>query len=129
MSRIRGQSKRVLELSSALDFNYAYTLLSRIDALSLGYPEADNRPEDYEAIRADRVPSVLGLRGIEIGILVTLKEVSIGNLIAKDVDAVVLKIEAPRMFPVDVILGWSFLKNFKLTFDLKSGCLTLDNPK
>lgn len=58
-------------------------------------------------------------------ILVDLKEVSVGNLAAKNVAAVVLEYDLPPMVPVDMILGQTFLKNFKLKVDSKSCTLSL----
>jgi hypothetical protein len=123
--RVKGSNGRIRELSSALDFNFAYCCIYKQDAIDLGYSEVSFRPEDWEALRPDRVPRILGLRGIEIGTTFNLNEISIGKLVAKDVETIALKLDLPLMYPVDMILGQSFLKNFKLIANPKAGYLAL----
>jgi len=124
-SRVTGKNGRVRELTTAIDPNYAYCCILKMDAIDLGYGEVSARPEDYKAVRRDRTPYVTGLRGIEMSILITLNEVRIGNLVAKDLDTVALKLDLPPSFRADLILGQNFLKNFKMTIDGKGGYLTL----
>lgn len=71
-------------------------------------------------------PWFTSLRGIDRGILVTFPKISVGPLVARSVEAVVLELEHLRLVVADVILGRSFLRNFKLTVDLKKGYLSLD---
>ena len=65
------------------------------------------------------------MRGIERGIKVTLRKVSVGRLVATDVDALVLEMQPTRLGTFEVILGVTFLKNFRLTVDMKNGYLSL----
>lgn len=51
----------------------------------------------------------------------TLSKVSLGSLVAENVDAVVLELAHPRFHTFEMILGRTFLKNFKLTVDMKNG--------
>lgn len=125
-ARVKGQNGRVRELSALLDLNSHYSWMLRKDAVDVGYPEAINRPEDYEAVAARRTPHVISGRGLELGILVKLEEVSIGNLVAKKLDAITLKLDFPMMLPVDLILGRNFLENFTMMIDSKAGYLSLD---
>ncbi|MCL4517647.1 MAG: hypothetical protein M1587_00445 [Thaumarchaeota archaeon] len=125
-ARVKGKNGRVRELSGLLDFNSHFSWMLRKDAVDVGYPEAINRPEDYEAVAARRTPHLLSGRGLELGILVSLEEVSIGNLVAKNIEAVTLKMDFPMMLPLDLILGRNFLRNFTLTVDPKAGYLTLE---
>ncbi|MGI0092036.1 MAG: hypothetical protein ACREBS_10030 [Nitrososphaerales archaeon] len=124
-ARVKGKHNRVREISALLDFNCHHSWISRTDAVHLGYAEVDNRPEDYKSLAPKNTPEILTLRGLELGILVSLTEVSIGVLHAPYVDAFILALAPPLQLPVDLILGRSFLKNFKLVIDGKAGYLSL----
>jgi hypothetical protein len=124
-TRIEGQNGRVRELSAVLDFNAPCCMLLFQDGIDLGYPEAANKPVDWARIHPDKVPKFITMRGIERGILVTLRKVSLGSLVAENVDAVVLELAIPRFNTFEMILGRTFLKNYKLTVDMKKGYLSL----
>jgi predicted aspartyl protease len=123
--RVKGLNDKIREFEAIIDFNYSYSLMLRQDATDLGYSEASYRHSGWHELRPDRAPLVLTSRGIERTILVDLKEVSVGNLAAKNVRAVVLEYDLPPMVPVDMILGQTFLKNFKLGLDPRSCTLSL----
>jgi predicted aspartyl protease len=123
--RVKGSNDKIRELEAAIDFNYSYCLMLRQDAADLGYSEASYRHSGWHELRPDRAPLVLTARGIERTILINLKEVSVGKLAAKNVAAVVLEYDLPAMVPVDMILGQTFLKNFKLGLDPRSRTLSL----
>lgn len=126
MSRVQGPGGAVTrELSSVLDPNFAYSVIFSRDAIDLGYPEAALRPKEFEKSHPERVPYILEFRGIERSVMVRLAKVSIGKLVARDVDALVTELDLARMMPVDLILGRTFLKNFKLTVDARKGYLSL----
>ncbi len=120
-TRMEGPNGFVREVSAVLDFNSPYCMILGHDALVLGYSQAANRPGDHIRMYPDQVPSVASMRGIERGVKIPLKKVSIGPLVATDVDALVLEFGIPRTVTFDLILGRSFLKNFKLTVDMKDG--------
>lgn len=124
-ARVKGPNGKVRELSSILDFNSPYCVIFSKDAVSIGYPEAAVRPRDWQKTHPDRVPYVLDIRGIERSVMVTLSEVSLGRLVARNVSTIVLELDIPRMLPFDLILGRTFLKNFKLTLNVKAGSLSL----
>ena len=124
-ARVEGERGVVRELSSVLDFNSPYCVILVQDALDLGYPEAGNKHTDELRARPDRVAWLTSMRGIDRGIVLKLRQVSLGGLVAKDVEAVVLELEHPRFIVFDFVLGRSFLKNFKLTVDMKKGYLSL----
>jgi len=126
--RVKGPHGRVRELSSVLDFNSAYCLMLRQDAVDVGYPEASYSHGTWRASHSDRAPLIVNLRGIERTILVTLKEVSLGEISARDVDAVILEYDQSPSIPFDMILGMSFLRNFKLEADPVSGYISLSEP-
>lgn len=124
-ARVKGKNGRVRELSTLLDYNSHFCWILRKDGVDLGYPEVINRPEDYEAVAMNRTPHVISARGLELGILATLSEVALGDLVAKNVDAIALKLDMALMLPVDLILGRTFLNNFKMEIDPKEGYLSL----
>jgi len=124
-ARLEGQNSYVRELSAVLDFNSPWCIIQRQDGIDLGYPEAANLVKQWEYVHPDRVPRFLTMRGIERGIKVTLRKVSVGRLVATDVDALVLEMQPTRLGTFEVILGVTFLKNFRLTVDMKNGYLSL----
>ena len=124
--RVKGINGNVRELSSILDFNSEYCTIFSRDALALGYSEASFRPKQWQKLHPDRAPYILDFRGIERSVLLTLSEVSIGRMAAKNVDAVLVELDIPRIVPFDMILGRSFLKNFKLSVDVANGSMTIN---
>jgi predicted aspartyl protease len=126
MSRVEGPLGVVRELTSLLDPGFAYSVILSRDAIDIGYPNASIRPIELEKIRPDIAPQVLGLRGIERSVLVTLAKVSVGGLVAKNVDALVLELDLIRLLPFDLILGHTFLKNFIVTYDYGKRTLQME---
>lgn len=126
MARVEGEGGRVREVTAAFDFNYPYCTVLGQDAVDLGYPRAANKHTDEVRDHPEQTPWFTSLRGVDRGIIVNLHKVSVGGLEAKNVEAVVLELEHPRNVIVDMILGRTFLKHFKLTADLKKGYLSLD---
>jgi hypothetical protein len=120
-TRVEGKNGYVRELTAVLDINSPYCMILGHDALVLGYSVAANKPADHLRMYPDEVPSLASLRGIERGIKIPLMKVSIGPLVATDVDALVFEFSLPRTVTFDLILGRSFLKNFKVTVDMKDG--------
>ena len=123
--RVKGRANRVREISALLDFNTHLSWILRLDAMHLGYAEVSNKPEDYKTIAGGIVPEVLTMRGLEMGIVVSLTEVSIGTLSARNVKAFILPQDVPRLAPFDMVLGRSFMNNFKTVIDPKAGYITL----
>ncbi|MDG6900161.1 MAG: hypothetical protein JRM88_06325, partial [Nitrososphaerota archaeon] len=72
-----------------------------------------------------KTPYVMSFRGIERGIMISLKRVSIGGLAAENVTTVSLEAEPSLLLPYDVVLGRSFLNNFKVTYDGKAKSLSI----
>lgn len=126
MARVEGKAGVVRELPAAIDFNYVYCTVLRQDALDLGYPQGANKHTDEQQLHPERTPWFASLRGIDRGIMVTFPSISVGPVVAKDVDAVILEMEHPRQVVVDMILGRSFLKHCKLSVDFRKGSLSLD---
>ena len=138
MSRVEGpDGMATRELSAILDPNFAYSVIFSKDAIDLGYPEAAFRPKEFEKTHPERALWVHEFRGVGRSVMVKLAKVSIGKLVARDVDALLFETQIQysvhesgrlvlaRMIPVDLILGRTFLKNFKLTTDIKAGYMSL----
>lgn len=128
-SRVKGRNGVVRELGSILDFNSEYCMILSRDALALGYNEAGIRSKQWQKVHPDMARYVLDFRGIERGVLLTLNEVSLGTMVAKDVETVLVDLDLPRAAPFDLVLGRSFLKHFRFEFDIKKGTLTVDQPR
>ena len=126
MSRVHGPLGTVRELSTAIDPNFAYTVIFSRDAVHLGYAAASYKPPDWASVDRTQTPYVIGLREIERSVLGTLSKVSVGRLEARNVDALVLERDLMRLLPVDLVLGRTFLQNFRVEFDMKKGVLTLE---
>ncbi len=124
-ARVEGRMGVVRELSSIINFNSPYCTILSMDAVDMGYAQAGNKHPDEERLHPEAVPRFTEMRGIERGILVKLQKVSVGSLVAKDVEAVVLELETPRFITFDFMLGRSFLRNFKLTVDVKKKSISL----
>ena len=125
--RILGKNSVRRELSCILDPNFHYSAIYAKEALALGYSDASFRPEELASLKhPEEVPYVLTFRGIERSIRVRLKEVALGQLVARDVDALVFVVDIPLLLPADVILGRTFLQNFKLGYNFKEKTIELD---
>jgi hypothetical protein len=123
--RVEGKFGAVRELSAVIDFNSPYCTVLSQDAIDLGYPEGGNKHNERERTHPEETPRFTSMRGIDRGIQVKLHKVSVGGLVAKNVDAVVLELEHPRHITFDFVLGRSFLKHFKLTVDVKARYVSL----
>ena len=123
--RIEGSNNHARELTALLDFNATYTLMYAHDAIYLGYSDVANRAREWREIFPKKTPYILSFRGVERGIMVNLKRVSIGGLAAEDVTAVSLESEPSLLLPYDVVLGRSFLDKFKVTYDGRAKSLSI----
>ena len=62
---------------------------------------------------------------MELAIMINLTKISIGSIKAQNIKAFILPFNVPLNLPIDLVLGRSFLNNFKLTVDSKAGYLSL----
>jgi hypothetical protein len=124
-ARVKGPNGFTRELKSVLDFNSPYCLIFGKDALGVGFPEAVIRPRDWQKTHPDKVVYVLDFRGIERTVLMKMPEISLGKLEVADVETAVLQVPLPHTLPFDLILGRSFLQNFKVTIDSAKGYISL----
>jgi predicted aspartyl protease len=105
------------ELRAIVSPSSNYTVISLRDALQLGYSVIWRSPA------SSAIAITLG--GIMRTAKLKLDEVSIGaGFMAKSVEA--LSYELPEPSGVDMILGKSFLKDFKLTFDYSKDTLCIE---
>ncbi len=123
--RITGPNNHSRELTALIDFNATYTLMYAHDAIYLGYSDVANRAREWREIFPQKTPYLLSFRGVERGIMISLKRVSIGGFAAQDVTAVSLEAEPSLLLPYDVVLGRSFLDKFKVTYDGKAKTLSI----
>lgn len=70
------------------------------------------------------IPVTLAGGGVVVGRLVTLKEVKIGSMVARDVKAIVLDYEKDQS--AEGLLGMSFLENFVFQIDTRRHKLILE---
>lgn len=123
--RLTGANGKVRETTAVISPNYEHCFVVKKDAAQIGYPSVTYRPEDWHDAKPDEVVRVITLRGIEMGVIFRIKEISVGPLKAENVEAVVTKTDLPHSVPVSMFLGRSFLKHFKLEVDPAAGTFTL----
>lgn len=116
--RIKGP-RGVRELRAVLDTGSSLCTIPITDAREIGYPVFyDPIVNRGEGIFTLTQTGVMDLEGL------TLEEISVAGLSAKDVPAVACHL--PRMGGVDMILGLSFLSRFKITLDYEGGWLSME---
>lgn len=123
--RLKGPNGAVREVPAIIAPSFTYCIVMRNDAARIGYPSVTSRPEDLRDAFPHDVINVITSKGIEMCTLVKLSEISVGPLTAENVEAIVMRAEFPQMIPAAVFLGRSYLKNFKLESDFKSGTFSL----
>src|ERR1039458_2560129 len=94
--RVEGKFGAVRELSAVVDFNSPFCTVLSQDAIDLGYPEGGNKHNERERTHPEETPRFRSMRGIDRGIQLKLHKVSVGGLVARNVDSVVLELEHPR---------------------------------
>jgi hypothetical protein len=123
--RTWGRNGKARDIGALIDFNYHYCCISKSAALDLGFTEGAARASDYAALRPDRVPTIIGFRGLERGMLITLPKVSLGPLEVTNVETIVFEMDLPMFLPADIVLGYPFLKDFRVTVDGRAGYMSL----
>ncbi|MDG6901420.1 MAG: hypothetical protein JRM80_05605 [Nitrososphaerota archaeon] len=124
--RIVGRKGRSRELRAILSTGSYYCSVPMIDAYRIGYPDAIIYSNVTGQIEAERPEWAVTLSSLIQAPLVVLDEVSIGNAFrAENVEA--LAYHPPEEAEVEVVLGRSFLKNFKLTYDPEGSEFVLES--
>lgn len=122
-ARLRGRNGTVREYRALLSPASDYSLVPKVDAYRMGYPEA---------ARDDPITQPMNLfRGVTYtgfweGMLITMKEVAIGTLSVADVDFIAY--DLPQASGFDVVLGRSFLALSGIQVDYSSGTVKVQ-PK
>lgn len=117
-ARVKGKSG-TRELRAIISPLSDLTVICLRDALQLG----------YEVVWRSPTSSVVAITpgGIMQAAKLVLDEVSIGTrLVSKSVES--LAYELPEPSGADMILGKSFLKAYRLNFDLAMDVLTIEEP-
>jgi len=116
--RVRGP-RGVRELRAILDTGSTLCTIPITDARELGYATFyDPIVNKGEGVYTVSLTGIMDLEGL------TLEEVAVAGLSSKDVAAVACHL--PRLGGIDVILGVSFLKHFKITLDYENGWLNME---
>lgn len=98
-----------------------------IDAYRIGYPDAIIYSNVTGQIEAEKPEWAVTLSSLIQAPLIVLDEVSIGNLIvAKKVEA--LAYHPPEQAGAEVVLGRTFLKNFRFEYDPKASEFVIEDP-
>ena len=122
-ARLRGRNGAVREYRALLSPASDYSVVPKVDAYRLGYPEA---------ARDDPITEPMNLfRGVTYdgfweGMLITIKEVAIGSLSVADVDFIAY--DLPQVSGFDVVLGRSFLASSGIRMDYSTGTVEV-RPK
>lgn len=107
-----------VELKGVVSPAAEQTVIGWKDTLRLGYvPRFGSRGGGLTAITPAGIIEARPL---------TLDEIAIGDITAKEVEALVY--ELPEQAGVDLILGASFLKHFRVTVDYPRRILRIETP-
>ena len=115
-ARLRGRNGAVREYRALLSTASDYSVIPKVDAYRLGYPEAarddpiTEPPNLFRGVTYD---------GFWEGMLITIKEVTIGATSVSDADFIAL--DLPQASGFDVILGRSVLAASGVLIDYASG--------
>lgn len=118
--RLRGRNGAVREYRALLSTASDYSVIPKVDAYRLGYPEA---------ARDDPITEPMNLfRGVTYdgfweGMLITIKEVDIGGSSVPNVDFIAM--DLPQASGFDVILGRSLLAASGVLVDYSTGNVTV----
>lgn len=123
-ARLKGRNGCVREYNALVSSATEYSIVPKVDAYRLGYPEA---------AKGDLVTEPANLfRGITYdgyweGLLISMKEVALGGLSRPNVDFIAY--DLPQHAGFDVVLGISFLASSGLVIDYKSRALRVEREK
>lgn len=115
--RIRVEGPRgSREIDAVLDTGAGLTCISWDTTRDIGYDPAI----------AEKRLSIVTANGVIEAPVIKIKSISIGELEARDVDAICHNI--PEISAVNGLLGLSFLRNFSLHVDFKLGKMRIEDP-
>ena len=110
------------ELQAILDTHATHMTIPYQHAVQLGYNPLFDPISPM--IKDGRETTVSTIAGDLIVSTITLQKVEIGDLVAEEVEAIVW--DTHQDFGVEMVLGISFLKNFKTTLDYEKGILRIE---
>ena len=114
-ARLRGRNGVVREFNSLVSSGTEYSIVPKVDAYRLGYPEA---ARDDPVTEPPNLFRGVSHSGFWEGMLISLKEVAIGRVSRFDVDFIAF--DLPQAAGFDVILGRSFLASSKVSIDYEA---------
>jgi predicted aspartyl protease len=122
--RVAGLNGKTMEVRAIVSTGATECIITTRDALELGYtipPDLYSRSEkaSKEGIETTVTAGYL----VDMARLL-LKEVRVGDLSVKDVEA--LAWDIPENAGVDAVVGVSFLKNFRMTVNFKEGFFEIE---
>ena len=117
--RVVGVNGKVRELRAVLDTASTCSVIPTKDALQLGYQISF---DPHTGVGEGTV--VATVDGIIYTSIAVLKEVWLGDLIVKDLKALIY--DFPEQTGIDMMLGTNFLKNFKLNFNYTERTLSIE---
>jgi hypothetical protein len=122
--RIKGRNSIVREFNALLDPGVEYCIIPKIDAYSLGYPEAAN---DDPISPANNTLTFTSFGGYGKAALIEMAHVELGSLSFEKVDF--LAMDIPTVTGFDVVLGWSLLQFMKVELDYSLGQLRIQDAR
>lgn len=111
-ARLKGRNGCVREYNALVSPATEYSILPKVDAYRLGYPEA---ARDDPVTEPPNLFRGVTYDGFWEGMLISMREVAIGAVSRSNVDFIAYDI--PQISRFDVILGKSFLSSSKVVID------------
>lgn len=122
--RLTGRSGGTREFNALLDPGVEYCIVPKVDAYTLGYPEAAN---DDPVTPANNTLTFTSYGGYGRAALIEMARVELGNLSFTKVDF--LALDLPAVTGFDVVLGRSVLQFMKLEIDYSVGQLRVEDVR
>ncbi len=122
--RLTGRGGGVREFRALVDPGAEYCVIPKVDAYTLGYPEAAN---DDPITPENNTLTFTSFAGYGKVALIQLARVDVGPISFQNVDFVAY--DLPQVTGFDVMLGRSLLQFVKLEFDYSTGQLRMEETK
>jgi len=124
--KLVGANGFVREVAATLSLSYPISIINRTTAAELGYTEVTGRFQELEELFHDtRFKYFLTIKGIERAYIIKLRQVTLGQILRRNLPVAVLEEEINPHLPIDIILGLNFLKNMQIQINLKEHRLKL----
>jgi len=115
---LKGRNDVSIEFLALISTASDFCVIPRMDAYLLGYAEVVSDPSSEMITRPPYLLTLVSPTGYADAPHITIKEVSVGSLVYKDIDFIAYDI--PRETRFDVILGKSFLEKAKVKIDYQT---------